>query len=58
MDAYAFLMMIIFDNHTTNRKHGQYKNLTIQNNRNNWERLHSYYDKEKEGKNFFEIFLF
>lgn len=25
-------LMIIFDNHTTNRKHGQHKNLTIQTN--------------------------
>lgn len=28
-------LMIIFDNHTTNRKHGQHKNLTIQISQNN-----------------------
>lgn len=31
-----YYQFLIDDNHTTNRKHGQYKNQTIQINQNNW----------------------
>lgn len=41
----AKILVLIDDYHTTKKRHGQYKNQTIQINQNNWERFHSCHNK-------------